>query len=93
MRTAVALTGSATQVVRAGPAQYAGLSIRETAGSALVLRLWDNASAASGTLVEVITVAASGSATVALPDPIRCAAGLYLERVSGSTYEGSIRLA
>lgn len=90
---AKALTGGASQVVTAVRGRYKGITVRETAGAALTLRLWDNPSAASGSLVHVVTVPASGSVTVHFADlGIVFENGLYVERVAGTTYEGSVFL-
>lgn len=89
----VALVSGATQVLKAGPTRYKGIVVRELSAGAMVLRLWDNASAASGTVIDVISVAANGVAQVYLPDDgVACANGLFLERVSGTNFEGSVRL-
>lgn len=88
-----ALVAGATQVISATPNRYKGIVVRETAGGALVLRVWDNATAASGTLIDVVSLAASGVESRYLPDSgIACANGIFIERVSGTTYEGSVRL-
>lgn len=89
---AVALAGGASQVVKATPVKYVGYAIRELAGTTAVFRLWDNVSAASGTIVDVISLAANESRSIALAYPVVVANGLFLERVSGTTYEGSIRI-
>ncbi len=89
----IALTGGASQVVSAIPTRYKGIVVRETAGGAMVLRLWNNPAAASGTLIDVISLAANGVASITIPDDgVACSTGLFLERVSGTTYEGSVRL-
>lgn len=91
--SAVAMTAGASQIIAAAPTKYKGLTVRETGGVTLTLRLWDNPAAASGTLIETITVAANGSANIYLPDlGVVCTSGLYLERVTAGTYEGSVRL-
>lgn len=89
----VPLVVGASQIVRAaGPVVYLGYSIRETAGSAAVFRLWDNGSAASGTIVDMISLAANDAKAVMHPFGIWLVNGLFIERVSGTTYEGSVRL-
>lgn len=86
----VALTGS-DQVVRATHGTYCGFSIRETAGAAAVVRIYDHASAASGNLLDTIRLAANESARECYPRGIRADNGVYVDIVSG-TVEGSVRL-
>jgi hypothetical protein len=88
---AVALTGS-DQAVSAKPAIYAGFVIRETAGAVAVVRLYDNPSAASGTLIDDVALAANESAREFYPNGIWAATGIYVKIVSGAV-EGSIRVA
>lgn len=68
---------------------YAGFSLRETAGAAAVVRLWDNASAASGTPIAVVNLPASTSKDVFFAPGVRFANGLFAEVVSGAV-EGSV---
>jgi hypothetical protein len=85
----VALTG-ANQVVTAGPAVYRGLTLRATA--AAVVRVWDNPSAAAGTLLDTVAVATDASVHAWYGDGgIRAARGIYVEVLSG-TVEGSVRV-
>lgn len=87
---ATALTGS-DQVVSAVPSLYYGFSIRETSGSAsAVVRVYDNASAASGTILEEVSLAAAESAREYYANGIRAVNGLYLDVVSGAV-AGSVR--
>jgi hypothetical protein len=93
LSTAVALTGGATQVIATGPGVYCGLVVRDT-GAGSVFRIWDNASAASGTILDIIVMAASQTQTTFTSIlPCRYNNGIFVERVSGTTYEGSVRLA
>jgi hypothetical protein len=87
--TSVPLTGAA-QVVAVGPALYRGFTLRETAGAEAVVRVWDNPSAAAGTLLDTVALPADGSATE-LHDGVRAATGVYVQVVSG-TVEGAIRI-
>lgn len=87
----VALVPGATQVVKAaGPTQYRGIVLRETSASGCVLRIWDSASAASGTLLDVVVVAANAAVSNMLPAPVWASNGIVIERVSGTNYEGSV---
>ena len=94
LSTATALVAGASQIVATGPGVYCGIVARETAGIACVLRVWDNASAASGTLLDVVVMTAnSGPITFTSILPCRYTNGVFIERVSGTTYEGCVRLA
>jgi hypothetical protein len=83
------LTG-ADQAVSTGQGTYWGLALRETAGSAAVVRVFDGTSAA-GTVIDTISLAANGAASTWLHGGIRFAAGVYVDVVSGSV-EGSARI-
>lgn len=83
----VSVTGSAAVV--ATRAVFMGASVRETAGSTAAVRIYDNASAASGTLVAAFSLPANGSFTVAPPGGVQAVNGLYWSVVSGSV-EGSV---
>lgn len=89
---ATALTG-ADQVVSAGPALYGGFTIRETSGSAgAVVRVFDNASAAAGTVLDEIALTAGESAREYYGGGgIFAAAGIFVNVVSG-TVSGSVRV-
>lgn len=92
--TALPLVVGATQIVATGPGMYCGIVVRETSAAALVLRVWDNASAASGTLLDVIALAANQSfVSFTSILPCRYEKGIFIERVSGTNYEGSVRVA
>jgi hypothetical protein len=69
---------------------YAGYSLRETAGAAATVRLWDGA-AASGTQIATIALAANGSRDVGIPHGVWFT-GLFIEIVTG-TVEGSIYIS
>lgn len=87
---ATALTGL-DQVVSANPSLYYGFSIRETSGSASALvRIFDHASAASGTVLDEIALAAGESAREFYNGGIRAVNGLYVDVVSGAV-AGSVR--
>jgi hypothetical protein len=75
-----------------GQGKIAGWSIWESAGTpaAAQVRLWDNASAASGTILGGAKLIASGSdAGPNMDEGIRFNAGVYMEVVAGSV-EGVI---
>jgi hypothetical protein len=90
VRTA-ALTGS-DQVVSGSAGIYAGFAVRETAGAVAVVRVYDSASAASGTLLDTIALAANESAREFYPGGVWCSNGVYVKIVSGAV-EGSVRIA
>lgn len=87
---AVALTGS-DQVVLAAPGAYRGLTVRETAGSTAAVRVYDHASAGSGTLLETVSLAANASVQLLYPAAVWAVNGIYVDIVSG-TVEGSVRV-
>lgn len=84
---AIALTGS-NQAAASDKSIFRGITLRETAGAAAAVRVYDNTSAA-GTIVAVVALAANASATIAPPDGIFMANGVYISIVSG-TIEGSV---
>lgn len=88
---AVALTG-ADQAVTANAGVYRGFALRETAGAAAVVRIYDNASAGSGTLIDSVRLAANESLSAWLSGGgIRVSSGIFVDVVSGAV-EGSIRI-
>jgi hypothetical protein len=88
---AVALTGGASQIVRNGPTIYKGIIVRDT-GAGCLIRVWDNASAASGTIIDIVNLGAAGVSPTPNNINLWCQNGVFIERVSGTTYEGSVRL-
>ena len=89
--TSVALTGS-DQAVRAGNGFYRGYTVVETGGSnAATVRIYDNASAASGTLIGAVNLAAGGSADVHC-DGVWVANGIYVDVGGTGTVAGSVRV-
>lgn len=85
----IALGGS-DEAVRAAPTVYCGFSVRETAGSTATLLFYDNASAASGTLVDTVALAAGESRSEFYPGGIWCVNGIFVD-VTG-TVQGSVRI-
>jgi hypothetical protein len=88
--SSVPLTGS-DQQVHTGPAGYVGFAVRETAGAAAIVRVYDGTSA-SGVLLDQITLAANGFDRAHYPGGIRAANGIFVDIVSGAVV-GSIRIA
>lgn len=89
----VALVAGATQQVATGAGLYCGMVIRETSAAALVLRVWDGTSA-TGTLLDVISLAANGRMeSFTSIHPVAYRIGVFIERVSGTNYEGAVRLS
>ena len=86
--TAVAVTTSAVVLGAAGV--YRGFSLRETSGTATAtVRIYNNASAASGVIIETIQLNFSESRSESLPVGVTVA-GIYFSLVSGAV-EGSVR--
>jgi hypothetical protein len=88
----VALTGSDQALRAVGPGVYRGFAIRETAGAVATIQIYDNASAATGTLLDTIRLAANESAREWYGnDGIWFQNGVYVKIVAG-TVEGSVRV-
>lgn len=79
---------TATGVVSALPATFRGCSLGSVAGSTVTL--YDNASAASGTVLASFTIAANGFQTFDIADGVRCANGIYMS--AGGTVAGHVRI-
>jgi hypothetical protein len=91
MAQALALSGS-SQALSTGSVRYSGFTIRETGGTVgAIVRVWDNASAASGTVLDEISLAAGESAREFYPGGIRASYGVYVQVVSGAI-AGSVRI-
>lgn len=88
--TAIALTGS-DQQVDTGSGHYKGLTVRETGSAAASIVLYDN-TAASGTILETVALAAGESASIWLDDGdgLLYSTGIYAD-VTG-TLQGSVRV-
>lgn len=74
-----------------GPGQFVGISVHVATAAAAKVRLWDNASAASGTILGTYELTASGVGSffdIMYGPGRRFENGLFLEIVSG-TVEGS----
>lgn len=82
---------TATTAIAASAKDYRGFTIRETAGAPAVVVVYDNASAASGTILEEIGLAPNESAREFYPDGgVKTTNGIYLSVASGAV-AGSIR--
>jgi hypothetical protein len=95
-RSNVVSTGvTSSAVVRAAACNYHGYTLRAGASGATV-QIYDNATAASGTLLDVVTIAASTTASAYFPvedssGGLRAKNGIYFETNNAVT--GSIRIA
>jgi len=78
----VALTGSDQQVATGG-AWYCGYTVRETAGAAAIVRVYDGTSA-SGRFLGQVTLAANGECEIVHPRGVRAAGGVFVDIVSGA---------
>lgn len=87
----IPLTG-ADQVVRAAITEYRGYTARETGGSAATVRIFDNASAASGTLLDSFDVPAGSSRSAFYDPPLQAVNGIFVDVGGTGTVEGSIRI-
>ena len=87
----IALTG-ADQAVRTGPGIFRGYTVVETGGaSPATVRIYDHASAASGTLIGAVNLPAGGSADVHC-DGVWCENGIYVDTGGAGTVAGSVRI-
>lgn len=77
--------------VRTEQSVYRGFTVRETAGSTALVRLFDHASAASGTVLEEIALAANETARECYSGGVWAVLGIYVQIVSGSV-SGSVRI-
>lgn len=68
---------------------YRGFRLRETAGAIATIVVWDNASAASGTILDEIQFTALESVRETYSPPQVAKNGIYLQVVAG-TVAGSI---
>lgn len=86
--SAVNVAGSGAVI--ATPCTYRGLSVRDTSGVANTVTVYDNASAAAGTVLGSFTLAANGSALDNIADGVRAANGIFLQ--STGAIVGSVRI-
>lgn len=87
-----ALPIAGTGVLRSTPVTYLGFSIDETSGAATAkVILYDNASAASGTILDVIDLLPGQSAREWYGDGLVTVNGIYCSVVSGAV-AGSVRV-
>lgn len=86
------LSGS-DEAIKTSACGFRGYTVRETGGSnAATVRIFDHASAASGTLLATVRLAASASETV-VADGVQAANGVYVDYGGTGTVEGSIYIA
>lgn len=89
---ALPLTG-ADQAVRASPAIYCGFAVQESGGTnPVTVRIYDNASAASGTLIDTVNLAAGGSEARMYNRGLWCENGIFVDVGGTGTVAGSIRI-
>lgn len=79
---------TATGVVSAVACTYRGLAVFSTAGATVAV--YDDASAASGTVLAKFVLAANGSKEIDVTDGMRCANGIYLS--ASAAIEGHVRV-
>jgi hypothetical protein len=87
---AVNVTGAGA--VYAGPCTFRGCTIRDTSGATNTVEIFDNPSAAAGTVLFSVQLAANASSPpLAVADGIRASAGLFLQStgaIKGSVWMG-----
>ena len=87
----IALTGS-DQAASTAAGSYRGVALWNShATNGSTVTLYDNASAASGTVIDAFTLAAGTSASV-LHDGIWCVNGIYVDIGGTGTVVGSVRI-
>lgn len=79
------VTGAA--VVLASPGTFRGLTLFSSAGATVTV--YDNASAASGTVLASLIIAANGDRHIDITDGVRCDNGIYFD--STAAVVGSVR--
>lgn len=70
------LSRTTTGAVSGQSGYYVGYVVTTTL-SAAAITLYDNASAASGTIIDIIPASTAAGTTKSLANPIRCDAGIY----------------
>ena len=93
--TVTSVTVSTAAAVNAAPCTYFGYTLYNSTASPIVVKIYDNASAASGVLLDVVVVPATGSvnAYYAVEDcngGVRATNGVYFSPAAG--VEGSVRV-
>lgn len=77
-----------TGLIVAGPVTLYGYSLRNVGGATSTFRIWNHASAATGTMIVTLSLAAGEAVALAAGVGILASAGLYFE--SGGAIEGSV---
>lgn len=91
MRRAVAVPVTADVAASANASVFFGFALRDTSGSANNFLIYDNASAASGTIVFAGTLAANGASSISIPGGVSLTKGMYLDvtgAVTGAVWVG-----
>ncbi|HEY0645516.1 MAG TPA: hypothetical protein VGD39_19020 [Nocardioides sp.] len=79
--------------MRASASIYRGYTVVETGGaSTATVRIYDHASAASGTLIGAVNLAAGGSADLHVDCGVWCENGIYVDVGGSGTVAGSVRI-
>jgi hypothetical protein len=86
--TPINVTGTGS-VIRS-PGTYRGIRVRDTSGSANTVTLYDNASAASGTVLATFVLAANAADGEDINDGMHVSAGIYLQ--STGSLVGCVRV-
>jgi hypothetical protein len=89
--TAKAWTGAINAVViSAVPVTVTGFNYNNTIAGTTVVTMYDNASAASGTILYQSTIAASNASTIKFPKPIRAKNGVTMNASVGLGAAGAV---
>lgn len=77
-------------VVSATPVTVTGFNYNNTIAGTTVVTMYDNASAASGTILYQSTIAASTANTVVFPKPLRAKNGVTMDATVGLGAAGAV---
>lgn len=86
--TAVPISGTGPFIINAGACTFRGLAVSSVAGADVVV--YDNASAASGTVLAAFTIGAKGYQPIDIADGVRCVNGIYVTVSAACT--GHVRI-
>lgn len=91
-RQEVKTVALAAGVARAVACAYHGITVAETLGvSGAVIKVYDNASAASGTIIDEVRLGAGLSNSTWYDRGIACVNGIFVAVSGAGTAEGSLR--
>lgn len=81
---------AATGAVSSTPATFRGYSITDTSGAGNTIKLYDNATTNSGTVLASFALTANATREFDVQDGVRCAKGIWLQATGA--IEGNVRI-